>query len=273
MAEGDAVTAAPGFNIPDPQGIPSLKGKVSDGEWRARVELAAAYRLFALFGWDDLVFTHLSARCDDESGEERFLINPYGVLFEEMTASCLIKINVEGDAVEETPYFTNQAGFVIHSAIHMAQEKWRWVFHLHTPYGVAVSTQKDGLKSLTQFAMVLDGDVAYHDYEGIALETGERERLVADMDGKGVMILRNHGTLTAGETCAVAFLRMYFLEQACKAQILSQSGGTEMIECERDMAERVAGQGAPAFNPELGGALVWPGLLRRLERSLPGYDH
>jgi ribulose-5-phosphate 4-epimerase/fuculose-1-phosphate aldolase len=261
-----------GFDIPDPLSLPTLKGKVSDEEWRLRCELAATYRLTALYGWDDMIFTHISVRCPDEGGKERFLINPYGVFFEEMTASSLLKIDVDGMGVGETPYFSNPAGFTIHSALHMAREDAHAVIHLHTPYGVAVSAQQDGLKRLSQFAMVVHDDVAYHDYEGIATDLDERERLVADMGASGLLILRNHGTLTVGPNCAIAFLRMYFLEQACHAQILAQSDIKAPREEPAAMSARVQQQGGPAFAPGLGDNLAWPGLLRKLNRENPGYD-
>ncbi|WP_299561147.1 class II aldolase/adducin family protein [uncultured Sulfitobacter sp.] len=215
-----------GFDIPDPAGLASLKDKVPEAEWDLRCQLAATYRLCALHGWTDLVFTHISARLPDENGEERFLINPYGVMFDEMTASCLVKIDLDGKICAETPYFINPAGFTIHSAIHAARENAGCVIHVHTPYGVAVSVQNEGLRRYTQFAMTVSNDLAYHDYEGIALELDERERIVKDIGEKNLLMLRNHGTLTVGPNYAIAFLRMYFLENACKTQILAQAGGT-----------------------------------------------
>jgi len=268
----EAVGQTSGFNIPDPLSIPSLKGKVSDEEWRLRCDLAATYRLAAVYGWTDMIFTHISARCPDEGGKARFLLNPYGVFFDEMTASSLLTVDVDGQVVGDTPYFSNPAGFTIHSAVHMARDDAHAVIHLHTPYGVAVSAQQGGLKRYTQFAMIVHDDIAYHGYEGIALDHDERERLVADLGAHNFMILRNHGTLTLGANCATAFLRMYFLEQACKAQILAQSDTREPIEDTPAMSARVMQQGAPAFMPGLGDNLAWPGLLRRLNRLSPGYD-
>ncbi|MCA8895671.1 MAG: class II aldolase/adducin family protein, partial [Amphiplicatus sp.] len=241
-------------------------------EWRLRCELAATYRLVALYGWDDLVFTHISVRCPDEGGKARFLINPYGVLFEEMTATSLVKIDVDGNVVGETPYFSNPAGFTIHSAIHMARDDAHAVLHVHTPYGVAVSAQQGGLKRYTQFSMIVHDDVAYHDYEGIATDLDERERLVKDMGNHGFLILRNHGTLTVGPNCAIAFLRMYFLEQACKAQILAQSDLKPPLEEKSKMSAKVMQQGSPAFVKGIGDNLAWPGLLRKLNRVNPGFD-
>lgn len=270
-----AMDASPGFNIPDPASINRLEGQVSDVEWRLRCELAATYRLCAMHGWSDLVFTHISVRLPDENGEERFLINPYGVMFDEMTASCLIKIDLDGVIKQDTPYFINPAGFTIHSAVHAARGDAGCVIHLHTPYGIAVSIQKGGLRRYSQFSMQVHDDLAYHDYEGIALELDERERIVADMGEKSLLMLRNHGTLTLGKNCAIAFLRMYFLENACKTQILAQSvGGEEHLHEENEaMGQRVYQQGYNAFVPGLGDNLVWPGLIRKLNRNNPGYEH
>ena len=264
-----------GFNIPCPTTVSSLKGKVSDAEWALRVQLAATYRLCAMHGWTDLVFTHISARLPDEDGEHRFLINPYGVMFDEMTASALVKIDTEGKICQDTPYFINPAGFTIHSAVHLAREDAGCVIHVHTPYGMAVSAQKKGLRRYTQMAMQVYDDLAYHDYEGIALELDERERIVKDLGTKSLLMLRNHGTLTLGPTCGTAFLRMYFLENACKAQIFAQSVGGEehLIEEPEAMGNKVYMQGAAAFVPGMGDNLVWPGLMRKLERTNPGYDH
>lgn len=270
-----AMNTAPGFNIPDPTEIPRLEGKVSDLEWAARVQLAATYRLCAVYGWTDLVFTHISYKLPDEDGQPRFLINPYGVLFDEMTASSLVKIDLDGKICQETPYFINPAGFTIHSAVHAARHDAKCVIHVHTPYGMAVSAQKKGLRRYTQMSMQVQKDLAYHDYEGIALDLDERERLVANLGAKSLMMLRNHGTLTVGETCGTAFLRMYFLENACKAQIFAQSVGGEghLHEEPEAMSERVYQQGAAAFVPGMGDNLVWPGLMRKLKRSYPGYEH
>ena len=264
---------SPGFNIPDPRDIASLKGIVSEAEWAVRCDLAATYRLAALYGWDDMIFTHISARCpEDVDGEPAFLINPYGVFFEEMTASALLKVDVKGGVIGETPYFSNPAGFTIHSAIHMARDDAHCVLHLHTPYGVAVSAQQEGLRRYSQFAMIVHDDVAYHDYEGIATDLEERERIIKDMGSHGFLILRNHGTLTIGANCATAFLRMYFLEQACRAQILAQSDTKPPREEPEIMGQKVHGQGAPAFMAGIGDNLAWPGLMRKLNRTNPGFD-
>lgn len=262
-----------GFDVPDPVALTSLKGTVSEAEWDLRVQLAATYRLCALHGWTDLVFTHISVRLPDENGEERFLINPYGILFDEMTASCLVKIDLQGNICQDTPYFINPAGFTIHSAIHAAREDAGCVIHVHTPYGVAVSVQNEGLRRYTQFSMVVNNDLAYHDYEGIALNLDERARIVSDLGDKSLLMLRNHGTLTLGRTCGLAFLRMYFLENACKTQIFAQSAGTANLHEEpQAMADIVQAQSAAAFQPGSGDNLIWPGLMRKLNRTNPGYD-
>jgi ribulose-5-phosphate 4-epimerase/fuculose-1-phosphate aldolase len=279
MTQQSAMTVTSGFNIPDPAEIESLQGKVSDLEWALRCDLAATYRLCALHGWSDLVFTHISLRLPDEANdkgemEERFLINPYGVMFDEMTASALVKIDMNGKICQDSPYFINPAGFTIHSAVHMAREDAGCVIHVHTPYGIAVSVQKAGLRRYTQFSMQVYDDLAYHDYEGIALDLEERERIVKDLGAKSLLMLRNHGTLTLGPTCGTAFLRMYFLENACKTQILAQSVGHEgqLHEEPEDMGHRVYQQGAAAFVPGMGDNLIWPGLMRKLKRVNPGHD-
>ena len=262
----------PGFNLPDPATLPSLKDKVSAEEWRLRCELAAAYRLVALYGWDDMIFTHISSRLPAEDGEARFLLNPYGLFVDEMTASALIKVDLKGNSVQETPYFTNPAGFTIHSALHMSRADAHCVLHTHSPHGVAVSAQQDGLRRYSQFSIIVHDDVAYHDYEGIATDLDERARLVRDMGNHGFLILRNHGLLTVGANCATAFLRMYFLEQACKAQILAQSDVKAPREEPPAMGAKVLQQGAPAFAEGMGDNLAWPGLMRKLKRENPGWD-
>ena len=259
------------MRVPAAHKIESLEGKVSDEEWKLRVDLAATYRLVAMYGWDDMIFTHISARVPGP--EHHFLINPYGLLFEEITASSLVKIDIDGNKVQETPYPVNPAGFTIHSALHMNRDDAHCVIHLHTDDGVAVAAQEDGLLPLDQHAMMVLGDVAYHDYEGIALDLDERDRLVADIGkDKHVMMLRNHGTLTLGKSCADAFMRMYYLERACTMQVRALSGGAKSYKVNQGVAEKTAGQGAMAFEGLLG-ALAWPALLRKLDRLDQGYRH
>jgi ribulose-5-phosphate 4-epimerase/fuculose-1-phosphate aldolase len=254
---------------PAPQEIASQKGAVSAEEWQLRVNLAATYRIVAMHGWDDLIFTHISARVPGP--EHHFLINPYGLLFDEITASSLVKIDVDGNKVDDSPYAVNPAGFTIHSALHMSREDALCIIHLHTVDGVAVASQADGLLPLDQHAMMVTSDLAYHDYEGIALDLDERGRLIADIGAeKHLMILRNHGTLALGKTCADAFARIYFLERACSMQVRALSGGARPNWPNQGVPEKIAGTAAMAFDGLIGD-LAWPALLRKLDRIDPGY--
>ena len=246
----------------------SIREQVSEREWQARVDLAAAYRLVALYGWDDLIFTHISARVP--SADHHFLLNPYGMMFEEITASSLVKIDLNGNKVMDSPYFINPAGFTIHSAVHAAREDALCVMHLHTDYGIAVSAQKNGLLPLSQQSMVALTSLAYHDYEGLALDEDEKSRLVADLGDKYYLILRNHGLLTIGRSAAEAFLAMFLLERACKIQILAQSGGGELVEIPAPIVKRVDSQ-LKAVTVGQGAELTWPGLLRKLDRLDPSF--
>jgi ribulose-5-phosphate 4-epimerase/fuculose-1-phosphate aldolase len=249
--------------------IPSLQGKVSEEEWKIRVDLAAAYRLVADHGWDDLIFTHLSARIPGP--EHHFLLNPYNLMFEEVTASSLVKVDMNGLPVEPTPFITNPAGFTIHSAIHMAREDAQAVIHLHTPHGQAVSAQAEGLLPLTQTAMLIRDEIAYHDYEGVAVDLDERERIVADLGDKGAMLLRNHGTLTVGESVGEAFVKMYFLERACQAQILALSAGEGQLNNPPQGSPEATAQQGKIGLKMVAGALAWPGLLRKAYRLDPSF--
>ena len=246
----------------------SVREQVSAEEWQTRVDLAAAYRLVALYGWDDLIFTHISARVP--GGEHHFLLNPYGMMFEEVTASSLVKIDLAGNKVTESPYFINPAGFTIHSAVHAAREDALCVMHLHTDYGIAVSAQKDGLLPISQQAMLALASLAYHDYEGLALNEEEKPRLVADLGDRSHLILRNHGLLTVGRTAAEAFLSMFLLERACKIQILAQTGGGELVGIPEPVVRLVESQ-VKAVTVGQGAALTWPGLLRKLDRLDSSY--
>ena len=248
--------------------IPSVKGKVSDEEWELRVDLAAAYRMVANYGWDDLIFTHLSVRIPGP--EHHFLLNPYNLMFEEITASSLIKVDVDGNALEPTVFITNPAGFTIHSAIHMAREDAQAVMHLHTPSGQAVSAQAEGLLPLTQAAMLVRDDIAYHDYEGLAVDMDERERIVADLGSRNMMLLRNHGTLSVGETIGEAFVRLYTLERACQAQVMALSAGQNINNPPQGAPEVAAQQGALAL-PIAAKLLAWPALKRKAYRLDPNF--
>lgn len=246
----------------------SLKGRVSAEEWQARVDCAALYRLVALHGWDDMIFTHISMRVPGP--DHHFLINPYGYLFEEITASSLVKVDLDGNIVAPTPHYINPAGFTIHSAIHAAREDALCVIHLHTDAGVGVSAQKDGLLPLTQNALLMLPQLSYHGYEGVALNLDERERLVADLGDKKLMLLRNHGTLAVGMSAAEAFVGIFFLERACAQQVAALSGGADKVLVAPDAAqEETAGQ---SRGLGMVAGLAWPALKRKLDRANPGYD-
>ncbi|MEN0077866.1 MAG: class II aldolase/adducin family protein [Pseudomonadota bacterium] len=248
-----------------------MKARVTSEEWQARVDLAALYRLVGLYGWDDLIFTHISHRVPGP--EHHFLINPYGFLFEEITASSLVKVDLDGNVVDETPHFINPAGFTIHSAVHAAREDAHVVMHLHTDDGVAVSAQTEGLLPLSQTSMLVRHDLAYHDYEGVALDHDERERIVEHLGDKNALLLRNHGTLTVGGSAAEAFLRMFFLERACSMQVRALSAGREnVLEGSQAVQDVVKSQSNPQGTAIVARQLAWPGLLRRLDRQSPGYD-
>lgn len=249
---------------------PLDRSAITDEEWDIRVELAACYRLVAHYGWDDLVFTHLSARVPGP--EHHFLINPYGLGFDEITASTLVKIDLEGNPVIPTAYPVNAAGFTIHGAVHEHAADANCVIHTHSDDGVAVSAQADGLMPLSQTAMLIREDVAYHDYEGVALDHAERERLLADLGDKHCMILRNHGLMTSGISCSDAFMRLYVLERACTYQIKALSAGYDRLNMpNQGVAEHTARQLNMASNMS-GQSIAWPALLRILERTNPGYD-
>lgn len=249
--------------------IPSLKGKVSQAEWQQRVDLAACYRAVALYGWDDLVFTHISARVPGP--EHHFLINPYGMMFDEITASSLVKVDLNGDKVEDSAFEINPAGFTIHSAVHEAREDAQCVLHVHSVNGVAVSAQKEGLLPLSQQSLLPLSNLAYHDYEGIALNPDEKQRLVADLGANHFMILRNHGLLTCAGSIADAFVFMYILEAACMIQVRAQAGGGELLPINHKILAGIQAQ-VEAVTRGAGGGIAWPGLLRRLDRKNPGYD-
>ena len=250
--------------------IPSLEHKVSPEEWAVRVDLAAAYRLVADFGWSDLVFTHISARVPGT--KDAFLINPYGVFFDEITASSLVKVDQDGNKLEESPFPVNPAGFVIHSAIHAARHDALCVLHTHTVNGVAVSTQKAGLLPISQHSLSVIPSLGYHDFEGPALNDDEKPRLVNDLGSHQHLILRNHGLLTVGETIADAFIAMYYLETSCAIQTRAQAGG-ELVPLQKSLVDNAYTQMMTSSRgrARTRGGLVWPGLLRRLERKDPSY--
>ncbi len=254
---------APALHIAD------RRHEVTEAEWKVRVDLAAAYRLAALFGWDDLVYTHISARVPNREGE--FLINPYGLMFEEITASSLIKVDMQGNKLDDSPYPVNPPGFVIHSAVHAVRHDAACVMHLHTVNGVAVAAQKNGLLPLSQHSIFVLSSLGYHDYEGVALRDDEKPRLVADLGDRMHLMLRNHGLLTVGGSVADAFQSMYFFETSCMIQIRAQAGGGELVSVAPEIIA-TAGQQSRGATRGQGAQLVWPGLLRRLDRRFPGYD-
>ena len=240
-----------------------VKSKVSEAEWRLRVDLAACYRLVAHFGWDDLIFTHLSARAPD--GDHHFLINPYGMTFDEVSASSLVKVDLDGRKVMDSPYEINPAGFTIHSAIHAAREDALCVMHTHSLNGVAVSATKGGVLPISQQSIFVLSSLGYHDYEGVALLEGEKPRLVRDLGDKSFLMLRNHGILTVGASIPDAFLFMYLFESACTIQVRAQAASSDLITIDPKI---VAGaqMAAKQVTRNAGGGLAWPGLLRKLDR-------
>jgi ribulose-5-phosphate 4-epimerase/fuculose-1-phosphate aldolase len=249
--------------------IPSRRPSVSAEEWRVRVDLAAAYRLVAHFRWDDLVFTHISARVPGDG--HSFLINPYGMMFDEITASSLVKVDAEGRKLDDSPFPVNPAGFTIHSAIHAARPDVQCVLHTHSLNGVAVSAQRDGVLPLSQQSIFVLSSLGYHDYEGVALREDEKPRLVADLGARSFLMLRNHGLLTVGETIAEAFLAMYLFEAVCTIQVRALAGNRELTQVDPRIIAGAQQQAAQVTRGQGGGALVWPGLLRRLDRLDPAY--
>ena len=246
----------------------SLREEVSPEEWQQRVDLAAAYRLVAHYGWDDIIFTHLTARVPGP--DHHFLINPYGYTFDEITASSLVKVDLAGKKVSESPYDINPAGFVIHSAVHAAREDAMSVMHVHSIHGVAISAQKNGILPISQVSTLILASLAYHDYEGIALRDEEKPRLVRDLGDKTYLMLRNHGLLTVGPTVPETFLALYFFDQTCRVQVAAQAGSKELIPIDRSILATAESQKQVAFKNG-GGALAWPALLRKLDRMDPSF--
>lgn len=248
--------------------IPSKKDQVSAEEWQLRVDLAAAYRLIALYGWDDLIFTHISARIPGD--DHHFLINPYGMMFDEITASSLVRVDQDGNKLDPDDFDINPAGFTIHSAIHAVREDVVCVMHTHTTEGVAVSAQQHGLLPLSQQSLFPLSNLAYHDYEGVALREDEKAQLQADLGGNNFMILRNHGLLTTGGSIADAFLGMYILQKACEVQIRALAGNQPLTPIPDGIVDTIRQQ-AEQVTRGMGGKLAWPGLLRKLDRINAGF--
>lgn len=239
-------------------------------EWDLRCELAAAYRIFAHWGWDDLVFTHLSVRLPGD--EDRFLLNPFNLAFEEITASSLLTVDVSGEPLPDQEGFTNPAGFLIHSALHMGRVDATCVMHLHTRAGQVVSSLSDGLLPICQTSMIAaSGGVGYHEFEGIARDLDERSRLIRDIGEARVLMLRNHGTLTTGRSIGEAFLRMYFLERACQVQVDALACNQPLHAAPEGMREFVAGQADRDMVAASG--LAWPSVMRKIQRLYPETFH
>ncbi|MGQ0585628.1 MAG: class II aldolase/adducin family protein [Gammaproteobacteria bacterium] len=258
--------------MPDDIRVKSLKDKVSKEEWQLRVDLAACYRLIALHGWDDLVFTHVSARVPGP--EHHFLINPYGMMFDEITASSLVKVDDKCNKLSESPFPVNPAGFVIHSAIHGAREDAKCVLHVHTVAGVAVSAQKAGVLPISQQSTLVLASLGYHDYEGIALLDDEKPRLVRDLGDNMFLMLRNHGLLTVGDSIADAFLLMFTFQRTCEIQCAALAGNGQGDKLMHVSPKIVSGvrQNVKLVTKGMMGNLAWPGLLRKLDRESPGYQ-
>ena len=247
--------------------IPSLKDRVSPEEWQLRVDLAACYRLVAAYGWSDLIFTHVSARIPGP--EHHFLINPYGLMFDEITASSLIKVDQQCNKLSDSPFPVNPAGFVIHSAVHEARDDAGCVLHTHTRAGVAVSAQQCGVLPISQQSTFVLASLAYHGYEGVAFRDEEKPRLQADLGHANFLMLRNHGLLTVGNTIADAFLAMYIFETTCQIQVAAQAGGA-LTEVNPLIVKGVA-EAMRVQTSGMGGAFAWPALIRKLDRQDPGY--
>jgi len=252
----------------DPALIRSVKAQVPAEEWAVRVDLAAAYRAVALYGWDDLVFTHISARVPGPG--HHFLINPYGMMFDEITASSLVKVDLEGRKVMESPFDINPAGFTIHGAVHEARDDAKCVMHLHTIEGVAVSCQKAGLLAISQQSLFPLSNLSYHDYEGVALNPEEKARLVRDLGANNNLMLRNHGLLTCAENVAEAFLSMYILQRACEVQVGAQAGGAELVPIAKPILDGIR-KASKTVTRQAGGMIAWPGILRKLDRVDPSW--
>ena len=246
----------------------SVRNVVSPEEWATRVDLAACYRMVAYYGWDDLIFTHISARVPGP--DAHFLINPYGMMFEEVTASSLVKVDLDGNKVLNSEYDINPAGFNIHSAVHAARDDAHCVLHLHTNEGVAVSILEQGLEAFSQPSLFPLSSIAYHDYEGVSLNPEEKQRLVADLGDKNFFILRNHGLLTCASSIPDAFLFMYILQRAAETQLMAQATGQKLIKIPDAILAGIQAQAKTVLKSS-GGQLAWPGILRKLDRDYPGF--
>ena len=250
----------------------SKENNMTEAEHTTRVDLAAAFRLVDLYGWSDMLATHLSARIPGP--DEHFLINPVGMMFEEMTASCLVKVDIDGNILSESEFGINPAGYTIHSAVHMGRKDAGCVMHTHTAAGLGVATQKSGLLPLTQMALAVIAQTGYHDYEGPAFDLRERDRLINDLASNNVLILRNHGLLTVGKTVAEAFVWLFRAERACRFQLSFQQAGVPAQEIPKqiqDISIERSKKAISASGHRPIGQFEWPALLRKLNRENPGY--
>ena len=250
----------------------STETAITEAEYATRIDLAAAFRLVDLYGWSDMLATHLSARIPGPN--EHFLINPVGMMFEEMTASCLVKVDIDGNILSESEFGINPAGYTIHSAVHMGRKDAACVMHTHTAAGLGVATQKSGLLPLTQMALAVIAQTGYHDYEGPAFDLGERDRLIKDLASNNVLILRNHGLLTVGKTVAEAFVWLFRAERACRFQLSFQQAGVspqEIPKAVQDVSIERSKKAISASGHRPIGEFEWPALIRKLNRENPGY--
>ena len=250
----------------------SKENNMTEAEHTTRVDLAAAFRLVDLYGWSDMLATHLSARIPGP--DEHFLINPVGIMFEEMTASCLVKVDIDGNILSESEFGINPAGYTIHSAVHMGRKDAGCVMHTHTAAGLGVATQKSGLLPLTQMALAVIAQTGYHDYEGPAFDLRERDRLINDLASNNVLILRNHGLLTVGKTVAEAFVWLFRAERACRFQLSFQQAGVPAQEIPKEVQDISIERSKKAISASGHrpiGQFEWPALLRKLNRENPGY--
>ncbi len=246
-----------------------LKNKVSTEEWQARVDLAACYRLVEHFGWGDLIYTHISAKVP---GTEYYLVNAFGLTFDEVTASNLVKVDLQGNIQDDTPFTINPAGFTIHSAVHEARQDAHCVLHLHTNATIAVASLKGGLQPLSQYACFSLNSIAHHSYEGLAVDLEEKKRLQEDLSTNNHLLLPNHGALTVGQTVGDAFMRMYDLQRACEIQLMIQATGQEAIAVSPDIVDGISKQANVVHSGSTGGQKSWPAMLRKAYRLDPGFE-
>ncbi|WP_018982826.1 class II aldolase/adducin family protein [Salinimonas chungwhensis] len=246
----------------------SLKGKVSDAEWQTRVDLAACYRLVADMGWGDLIYTHISAKVPDT---EFYLVNAFGLTFEEVTASNLVKVDLHGNIHDDTPHAINPAGFTIHSAIHEARSDAKCIIHLHTKATITVASLEDGLQPWSQYSLFSLPSLSYHDYEGLAVNDDERARLQSNLGNTNHMLLPNHGGLTLGSTVGDAFMRFYDLQRACEIQIELMNSGRNIISIPQSIVDGIYEQASKVHSGQTGGQKAWPAMLRKVWRLDPGF--